>query len=245
MPFTFSHPALILPITMSNNRFSTTAIIIGSIVPDFEFFFQLREVPNIGHHFFGFFVFYIPMAIFFCYIYHNILRNPLIENLPIYFQNKCARTYDFDWNGFVFQNFFIFLFSLILGIFSHLIIDEFTHHDGQLVALLPMLKANIYLASKPFPVFYLLQIALSIFGLVSLFQIIVKSANQTLLNQEIGKKNQWYWCIFAILFLCILVLRISFFSQYNNFWSLVMAFFGCLSYSWIITSIIIKFSKIR
>ncbi len=245
MPFTFSHPALILPITKTNTRFSTTAIIIGSIVPDFEFFFQMREVPNIGHHILGFFVFDIPLAIIFCYLFHNVLRDPLIENLPTYFQKKCAKIYSFDWNAYASKNFFLFLSSLILGILSHLLIDEFTHHDGQLVVLLPILKTNIYLASKPFQVFYLLQIILSVFGLVSLFQIIVKSSNQTLSNHKIGRNNKWYWLIFAILFFGTLTLRIWFFPQYNNFWSLVMAFFGCLSYTWIITSILIKFSKIQ
>lgn len=52
MPFTFAHQAIILPLKKSK-RFCSTALIAGSIVPDFEFFFQLREVENIGHRWHG------------------------------------------------------------------------------------------------------------------------------------------------------------------------------------------------
>ncbi|SEF46838.1 protein of unknown function [Flavobacterium urumqiense] len=41
MPFTFSHPAIILPF-LKNKKLSATALIIGSMSPDFEYFFRMK-----------------------------------------------------------------------------------------------------------------------------------------------------------------------------------------------------------
>ncbi|WP_240482010.1 DUF4184 family protein [Flavobacterium psychrophilum] len=39
MPFTFSHPAIILPLRyLPRQWFSLTGLIIGSLTPDFEYF---------------------------------------------------------------------------------------------------------------------------------------------------------------------------------------------------------------
>ncbi len=98
MPFTFAHPAIILPLKKSK-RFCSTALIAGSIVPDFEFFFQLREVENIGHRWHGIFLFDLPLALFFCFIFRNLLRNALVINLPESIRNRVAVVLDFDWKN--------------------------------------------------------------------------------------------------------------------------------------------------
>ncbi|WP_262496247.1 DUF4184 family protein [Flavobacterium piscis] len=41
MPFTFSHPAIILPLKyLPKNWISLTGLIIGSLTPDFEYFYS-------------------------------------------------------------------------------------------------------------------------------------------------------------------------------------------------------------
>lgn len=103
MPFTLAHPSIILPLNKSR-RFSLTALIAGSIVPDFEFFFQLREVENIGHYWYGILLFDFPVALISCFIFHNLLRNTLVINLPASFRNRFANVLDFDWNTFAKTN---------------------------------------------------------------------------------------------------------------------------------------------
>ena len=47
MPFTFSHPAIVLPLVRkSGHWFSATGLIIGSLTPDFEYFMRMRIVDN-------------------------------------------------------------------------------------------------------------------------------------------------------------------------------------------------------
>jgi hypothetical protein len=50
MPFTFSHPALILPLTRLPKRWvSATGLVIGSIVPDFEKFLKMNDGNTYSH----------------------------------------------------------------------------------------------------------------------------------------------------------------------------------------------------
>ena len=48
MPFTPAHPAIVLPLIRSR-YFSATGLIIGSLSPDFEYFFKM-SVDSIYSH---------------------------------------------------------------------------------------------------------------------------------------------------------------------------------------------------
>jgi len=49
MPFTIAHVSVIYPFRRLKIRISTTAFIVGTMVPDFEDFILMRHVRNIGH----------------------------------------------------------------------------------------------------------------------------------------------------------------------------------------------------
>jgi hypothetical protein len=50
MPFTFSHPAIILPLKYFKKKwFSLTGLVIGSMTPDFEYFVRMRIQSNYSH----------------------------------------------------------------------------------------------------------------------------------------------------------------------------------------------------
>lgn len=45
MPFTFAHPAAVLPFSKKQvNYISVTALILGSMAPDFEYFYTLDRM---------------------------------------------------------------------------------------------------------------------------------------------------------------------------------------------------------
>ncbi len=71
MPFTFSHPAIVLPFGLIGQRyFSMTALIIGSMTPDFEYFLRLRVRSDFSHTLFGVFWFDLPLGIVLCFVFH-------------------------------------------------------------------------------------------------------------------------------------------------------------------------------
>ena len=128
MPFTFSHPAIMIPFLGKRRKiFSATGLIVGSMAPDFESFIRINEHKIYGHTWTGMFWFDMPLGIFLAIIFHNIVRDPLIVNLPDFLKNKFVRFTGFQWNTYTLRHFFVFVTSLLLGIFMHLVWDAFTH----------------------------------------------------------------------------------------------------------------------
>ncbi|MEB0248571.1 DUF4184 family protein, partial [Mucilaginibacter sp. 5B2] len=61
MPFTISHPAVILPLNYLPKRFiSLTALVVGSLTPDFEYFIRMKVQSDYSHTLPGLFWFDLP-----------------------------------------------------------------------------------------------------------------------------------------------------------------------------------------
>ena len=49
MPFTFAHPAAVIPFCKKHQYVSVTALVLGGMAPDFEYFLHFRPYGIIGH----------------------------------------------------------------------------------------------------------------------------------------------------------------------------------------------------
>jgi len=78
MPFTFSHPAIVLPLLKFSPKYiSASAVIIGSMTPDFEYFIRMRLMQVHGHNLFGALYFDLPVAIVCTLLFQLIVRDTL------------------------------------------------------------------------------------------------------------------------------------------------------------------------
>jgi len=128
MPFTFSHPAIVLPFLRRRRKiFSATGLIVGSIAPDFESFIRIDETKIYSHSWLGMFWFDLPLAFIICNVFHLLVRDAMIENLPLPLAERFIVYKNFKWVAYLRSNFLIVIFSLLIGIFSHLLWDAFTH----------------------------------------------------------------------------------------------------------------------
>jgi Domain of unknown function (DUF4184) len=73
VPFTFAHPAIIIPFKKWIKPLSLTGLVAGSIAPDFEFFLKMKASENIGHHWFGIFTFDVPFAFYIINLFEILL----------------------------------------------------------------------------------------------------------------------------------------------------------------------------
>lgn len=239
MPFTLAHPSIIFPLENTKFKLSVTALVTGSMVPDFEFFFQMREVDNIGHHWYGIILFDIPVAFILCFLFHNLIKEAFVANLPARYQKRCIPVLEINWNNYVSDNKLRVTVSILIGIASHIFLDGFTHADGFFVSIAPVLLKNIYLFSYAMPVYYLLQIAFSIIGLLIVYQKIA-AMPEVEANNSLTQKNKLYWPAFIITLLAILLTRLSIWPEFNSFWGVFMAVMGGITYSWILISLVFK-----
>ena len=129
MPFTFAHPAVVLPLrNLSSRWFSGIALIAGSITPDFEYFLRMRIHSSCSHSPEGILAFNLPVGIILILLYLFIVQKPLLAALPPFLNRRIPEIS--TEKNFLLKRIPVFLISLILGIGSHLLWDAFAHHHG-------------------------------------------------------------------------------------------------------------------
>jgi hypothetical protein len=184
VPFTSSHPAAILPLAYLPRKYvCMTGLIIGSTAPDFEYFFRMATKSDISHTTAGIFLFCLPLGILLSFLFHNIVRDSLIDNLPLFLKARFCKIKQFNWNRHFAKRWFITAPSVAAGAWSHIFWDSFTH--GQY---------KIY------------QHPSTVIGAVIILFAILKIPKN---NEATGKISIKYWAFFTfltalILFICAL-----------------------------------------
>ena len=141
MPLTFCHPAIVLPLKkLKPNWFSMTGLIIGSMSPDLEYFSRMEILATHSHLFLGVLYFDLPIALIYCFVFHLFVRNILINHLPDFFKERFAQFLNFDWINYLKKHWIIVIVSIIIGAYSHLFWDAFTHEWGYFAKLIPTLQ---------------------------------------------------------------------------------------------------------
>jgi hypothetical protein len=175
MPFTFSHTAIVLPLKFLPKKwFSLTALVIGSLTPDFEYFIRIKVQSNFSHTFLGVFWFDLPFGILLAFLFHNIVRNSLFENLPLPLRSRLIGFNKFNWNRNFISHWHIASISFLLGAFSHIFWDSFTHDHGHFVEIIPELSRTILFFGKETPFFKLLQHSSTLIGAFAIMLTIFK-----------------------------------------------------------------------
>ncbi len=168
MPLTFAHPAPAVPLKKLGLMLSP--LIVGSMMPDFEFFLSLSTSKLIGHSILGLFIFCVPLGLITLLIFHKLLKFPLISLLPHSHQEKLlpvARQFSFRGFGRMLN----IVISLAVGAASHVIVDSFTHPGSMMTTkILPFLSAPLLtLPQGTVRVYFALQYIISIGGILAMF----------------------------------------------------------------------------
>jgi hypothetical protein len=74
------------------------------------------------------------------FLYHNVVRNTLIEHLPFGLNARFSAFEKLNWNKYFRKNVLVVIISLLVGIASHIFWDSFTHAWGYFANNVPMLK---------------------------------------------------------------------------------------------------------
>jgi len=184
------------------------------MIPDFESFIRFDQHKQYSHTWPGIFWFDLPLSILFTFIFHNIVRDPLIKNLPQSVGNRFRAYIGFNWNVFFKKHFVIVIYSLLIGIASHLLWDAFTHLN---LADPNATDSNIYIG--PIRLYILLQYASSVLGLIVVIGYILrfnKRPSGGTISEELSfttsttKSKVQYWALVAII-ACLTVIISSFF----------------------------------
>ena len=241
MPFTFSHPAIVLPFTyLPRKWFSLTGLIVGSLVPDFEYFITMRLHSSYSHSILGIFWFDLPLGLLLAFIFHNVLRESLINNLPKFLKSRLSTYNQFDWNSYLKANWLVIVISILIGTVSHIFWDSFTHSDGYFVKTIPELTKVIHLVNIQIPLYRVIQHTSTLIGgLIIVFAILSLPAD----NKITGQFNFKYWGTLTGITLVIVVISFMSGLNYKILKHLIITIISSSLISLLLTSIIIGKSK--
>lgn len=166
MPFTFlAHQAVVLPLKAWRPRwFAGTALVIGSMAPDFEYFIRGTPRSTVSHTLPGQVLFCLPITLVAVYLLRRVVAVPLFSNLPrvgpldtTAFARLGAGENPGYWRRAV--------VSALIGSGSHCLWDGFTHSYGWFVLRSEALRAPLFtLGGRSVPVYKLLQHGSTVVG---------------------------------------------------------------------------------
>ncbi|HQF48464.1 MAG TPA: DUF4184 family protein [Flavobacterium alvei] len=215
MPFTFSHPAIVLPL-LRNKNLSATGLIIGSMSPDFEYFIRMKVESNISHTFLGLLFFDLPIGFLVALLFHQIIKRNLIENLPTFLQNRLATLKNMKWVDYLKMNLFYVLISILIGTISHILWDAFTHESGWFVQKMPFLSHQINNIS----LYKILQHLSSLIGMLFIFYYVHKLPVE---KNTILKQYWKYWTLVFVLTFVFMSIRLGFGLSFNQIGNVVVS----------------------
>jgi len=166
MPFTLAHPAAILPLR-GLRHLRSVPLIIGAMIPDLPYYLPgrlARFIPD-THRFVGSFTTcllcgYATLAVLI------LLRRPLTALLSARARALClAAVAPFGSRGLEWA---FAAPAIVLGVWTHLLWDSFTHIDGWAVRRVEVLSAPVTIGSYTSTVCHVLQYLSSALGLAVL-----------------------------------------------------------------------------
>lgn len=166
MPFTLAHPAAILP--LRGIRYLRTApLVIGALVPDLPYYMPGaldRLVPQ-THSFRGSLTI-DPLLGYGALVAVFVLRAPLTALLTPRARWLCLRSLaPFHARP---REWLLAPIAILLGVWTHLAWDSFTHPNGWMVRRVAILSAPVTIGPYTGTVCHVLQYLSSVFGLTVL-----------------------------------------------------------------------------
>lgn len=241
MPFTFSHPAIVLPFILCRRKwFSLTGLVAGSVTPDFEYFIRMRLQSNYSHTAAGLFWFDLPVGILLAFIFHNLVRRELFANLPEGLHKRFARFNDFNWNRYFKANWSVVALSVLIGAASHLLWDGFTHDSGYFVQAIPALLSTINLLGTEVPILKTLQHLSTLIGAIAIAVTVFSIKPVVPVKRKI---NLNYWLTVIILTCIIIAARIFSGLNYQLYGNMIVSAIAAVLISLTITPVFTRTAK--
>jgi hypothetical protein len=207
MPFTFSHPAAVLPVhSRFKNWIPLSALVIGSLVPDAEYYLPMPEhFRNHSHTLLGTFSTSLPLGILVWLVFYwlapsavYLLPSPHREAIAPELKPRLAS---------IPQALGVAL-AILIGAWSHVLWDSFTHSRGWIVRHVPLLQRRLF--GSGIPAYKGLQYLSSALGLCVLLYAYNKWLKASGYQLWIWRKPGWrVYLWFAIVAICLIAAAIE------------------------------------
>ena len=176
MPFTFSHPAAVLPLRRRFKALQTVPLIIGSVAPDLPYYVPARlnrYTPSWLYHFTldthtfaGALWADVPIGMVTLLLVF-LLRRPLTVLLTPRARTLCLESVEHFRRQPL--HWLLAPLAVLVGTWTHLLWDSFTHDNGFMVRRVAALSAPVTIGSYTGTLCHVLQYVSSLAGLLILW----------------------------------------------------------------------------
>jgi hypothetical protein len=165
MPFTISHAAAAVP--FRRTKLLLSAVIIGCMAPDFEYFIHVGMFGREAHNIRGALELALPVTLISLVVFHTLLKRPMVALLPRTVQERVVIE---EFHFWPIKRLLLIVLSALVGIASHLLWDSFTHDDGWIVEHVRWLQQTSFIdpLHRAVPNFKLAQNISTLLGLAIL-----------------------------------------------------------------------------
>lgn len=119
---TAAHPLAVWP--LRKTRLDWTCLVIGSMSPDFLYFFQVKFSSPFSHTWPGMFAFCLPVTLASAWIFHRLIKRPLVQVVPAALGSRLVgfaeRPWQLSWSCVA---------AALVGTVTHLLWDGITHPE--------------------------------------------------------------------------------------------------------------------
>lgn len=220
MPFTFSHPAVVLPFAKVFKRnLSFTGLVIGSMTPDFEYFIRMRDLSLYSHAWDGLVWFDIPLGFVLVIMYEFFVKDKLIARLPAA-TNRRLSVYRGYRMHFTAGYLIAIVISVALGAASHIAWDGLTHPHGIFIHNFPVLMRIVKVHGYHLYIFTILQHGSTIVG-----ALIIWISYLSLPKKELtrAKSIAGYWLQIILVAAVVLAIRFAFGLNYHQYADVIIS----------------------
>jgi hypothetical protein len=155
MPFTLCHPAIVLPLYRCRRSMSLPGLVIGSMAPDFVYFFSLGISGSFTHTPLGVPLYCLPAGLLLYVVYEVLAREPVLDWLPRAISTRMGGPV--HWPLRDARSVIIVVGSLAIGAASHIAWDSFTHANTVIVGSHEIFRTLVPLCGYTIPLFKILQ----------------------------------------------------------------------------------------
>jgi hypothetical protein len=177
MPFTTSHPAIVLPIKQLWPRwFSLTGLMAGAMAPDLIYFLMLITAHRgVSHSWTGLFIFCLPAGIVFSGVFHNLFKYHFILNLPRPLDRFLSGLAESKFRIVGRRGWLVLAYSVLIGGLSHFFWDSMTHEYGEIVRRIPFLLEKSVILGITVPNYRIVQHLSTAFGALTILIYALRS----------------------------------------------------------------------
>lgn len=233
MPFTLAHPAVVLPIR--HRHFDKSALILGSLAPDFVYFLIGKASLGIGHTLIGIIFINLPLCVLLFYVY-GFLSKTIWHYTPNCLNLHHSPNYPNNYRQWI-----IFVLSALFGMATHILLDSFTHEMGFMVQYFNGLQSLVL----GLPIFKWLQYLGGVLGCVFIVVYWLLLAKNTPIQSTANTKQKALFWAMMIGIAFILLILWQFFQTiaFNHYATWIIRIIDCVILSLIMVATYFKVNR--